>query len=441
LKLRPQWKLGALAVAFWALLAGMSLLYSLWLLEHQASENALARARMLFKIIETTRLWNAERGGVYAAVDHNTPPNPLILDEDRDVVFNNRLFTNVNPAYMTRQVAELVQKQAGVVFNITSLAPIRPENAADAWETRALTGFEAGGREILERVPARDGQPAYRYMAALVTQEACLQCHARHGYKVGDVRGGISVTIPEDFVVGEVAMQERQTIILHAAVFLILSTVTLLFLSRVQRNWQMLEGMVASRTAELRQANAELQRIALYDGLTGLASRTLFEERLAVALRRADRHETIVSVTFIDLDGFKPINDTYGHQAGDLVLQTIAQRMTKVVRDVDTVARLGGDEFVLLMEVTEHPRVVTRIVRRLLAAMAQPIQIAPGVEISVHGSAGTAFYPTETDSAESLLAKADAAMYSAKQHSKATNTNSVHRLAGGVEAEAAAEPV
>lgn len=414
----PEWKLGALAATFWALLTGLSLCYSLSLLDRQASENALARARMLFKIIETTRLWNSERGGVYAAVDSDTPPNPLILDEDRDVVVNNRLFTKVNPAYMTRQVAELVRRDAGVVFNITSLTPLRPENAADAWETKALTSFETGQREILERVPDADGQPAFRYMAALITQVSCLQCHARQGYKVGDVRGGISVTIPGDFVMNELAPQRLQTIVLHGGVFLILSTVTLVFLSRVQRNWRLLEGMVASRTEDLRQANAELQRLALHDDLTGLASRKMFEERLTVALRRADRHGTIVSVTFIDLDGFKPINDTYGHQAGDLVLQTVAQRMVQVVREVDTVARLGGDEFILLMEGLESPPDATRIVDRVLTAIAQPMEIAPGVGIRVRGSAGTAFYPTDATSAEAILAKADAAMYREKQNGR-----------------------
>ncbi|HEY0833557.1 MAG TPA: diguanylate cyclase [Azospirillum sp.] len=405
--------LALLSILFWAVLAGGSLVYNLRLLDHQAADNALARGRMLFKMIETTRLWNAERNGVYAAVAAHTPPNPLLEDPDRDVTINGAAYTKINPAYMTRQIAELVSKDAGVSFNITSLNPINPNNRADDWEKGVLRSFESGPREVLERVERPDG-PAYRYMAALVTVEPCLGCHAKQGYQVGDIRGGISVTIPGPFVLAEIAPQTRQTIVLHAAVFLVLSALSLFFFNRLARAWEAMEGMVAARTAELRRANEALERIALYDHLTGLCSRTLFEERLKHALQRAERHGNLVSLTYIDLNGFKPINDTYGHQAGDVVLQITGQRLLAAVRKVDTVARLGGDEFVIIMEDVPGRDVCIRAVERTLARLAQPAALADGTQVVVHASAGTAFFPMDAETPEALIAAADAAMYRAK---------------------------
>jgi len=408
-----RWMLGLFAVVFWAVLAGGSLAYNLHLLDKQAADNALARGRMLFQMIETTRLWNAERGGVYAAVATHTPPNPLLEDPERDVTVNGRAYTKVNPAYMTRQIAELVRKGAGVTFNITSLKPINPSNLADPWERGVLASFESGEREVLERVDGANG-PEYRYMAALVTHEACLQCHIKQGYKVGDIRGGISVTIPGPFVQAEIAPQRRQTVLLHGGAFAALSALSLLFLTRLRRQWQAMEGMVAARTAELQRANESLQRIALYDHLTGLCSRTLFEERLRRSLQRAERRGCMVSLTYVDLNNFKPINDTYGHQAGDLVLQATGRRMQASIRKVDTVARMGGDEFVIIMEDLDDREGCIRAVERMLTRLAQPVTLPDGTVVSVRASAGTAFYPVDAETGDALVAAADAAMYRAK---------------------------
>ena len=142
------------------------------------------------------RRWNADHGGVYVPVTEDTPPNPYLQVPERDVITRDgRKLTLVNPAYMTRQVFELQQKQFGMRSRITSLNPIRPENAADAWETKALQAFESGATEVSSQ-ESMDGQEFLRLMRPLVTEQSCLTCHAVQGYRVGDVRGGISVSIP-----------------------------------------------------------------------------------------------------------------------------------------------------------------------------------------------------------------------------------------------------
>ena len=142
------------------------------------------------------RRWSSMHGGVYVLMTEQTPSNPYLDVPNRDVITTDGLeLTLVNPAYMTRQVHELAQQEYGIQGHITSLDPIRPDNAADAWETGALLAFEEGATEVssIEQV---DGQPTMRYMQAMMTEESCLNCHADQGYEIGDVRGGISVSVP-----------------------------------------------------------------------------------------------------------------------------------------------------------------------------------------------------------------------------------------------------
>jgi signal transduction histidine kinase len=258
----------AATILVWGLLAGVALWHEMEILRRQAESSAWERARMLFDIIETTRLWNARHGGVYVPTTEATPPNPYLDVPDRDFEALGRKFTMVNPAYMTRQVAELVEKRQGVTFNITSLKPIRPDNRADPWETRALERFEAGETEVLEKVDGH-APPSYRYMAALQVREPCLKCHRKQGYEVGDIRGGISVTIPAAAILAAMAPQKRQTLLVYLSIFLVGSLGTIFFLTRLRANWLALEAVrarqeevIAARTAELQRSNQELEHFA-----------------------------------------------------------------------------------------------------------------------------------------------------------------------------------
>jgi hypothetical protein len=158
---------------------------------------ARERGSVLFRLVELTRDWNAQHGGVYVRVTENTQPNPYLEHPKRDLeTVDGIRLTMVNPAFMTRQIAEIAEAADGVKYHITSLKPIRPANAADPWEAAALAGFEKNAQlDLLELVQTEAG-PVHRYMAPLIVKPACLACHARQDYKVGDVRGGISVTMP-----------------------------------------------------------------------------------------------------------------------------------------------------------------------------------------------------------------------------------------------------
>lgn len=152
---------------------------------------------------------------------------------------------------------------------------------------------------------------------------------------------------------------------------------------------------------------------AYHDPLTGVGNRLLFLDRLHHGLRRSDREDQRLGLVFIDIDGFKSINDQYGHAAGDQYLQLIAQRLEKALRDADTVARLGGDEFGLILEAFDDPKAGNVLVKRLIAILTKPALIT-GVTVTPAVSAGLALYPDDASDFETLINCADSAMYSAK---------------------------
>lgn len=159
-------------------------------------ELALQTARAFFSQIVLGRAWNAGHGGVYVPVTDRTQPNIFLDDPRRDLSTDEGvLLTKVNPAFMTRQIAEIAETQNGVKFHITSLHPIRPENRATDQEAKWLSLFKQGTPEAGSFYPEGDSM-VFQYMAPLHTEANCLKCHARHGTKKGDILGGISVTLP-----------------------------------------------------------------------------------------------------------------------------------------------------------------------------------------------------------------------------------------------------
>lgn len=174
-----------------------------------------------------------------------------------------------------------------------------------------------------------------------------------------------------------------------------------------------------------KQAEHDLTRLAHYDRLTGLANRTLFALRLEAVLDRARAQREGAALLFVDLDGFKAVNDTYGHAAGDGLLRAAAERLRASVRDGDTVARLAGDEFTVVLPSIAKPADAEGVARKVLAALALPVELPEGI-VHVSGSVGLALFPADGSDAASLLATADAAMYLAKRGGK-------NRYARGVE--------
>jgi diguanylate cyclase (GGDEF)-like protein len=179
-----------------------------------------------------------------------------------------------------------------------------------------------------------------------------------------------------------------------------------------------IDARMASRTARwaasLREANAELQHLALHDNLTKLPNRMLLQDRIQQAVEACRRGSTQCAVLFVDLDRFKPVNDSLGHLVGDDLLRVVADRLRSSVRQEDTVSRLGGDEFVVLLRHVAHTDDAVRVARKIIEALAGPVRSADH-ELRVTCSIGISVFPAHGDNAQALITHADIAMYHVKK--------------------------
>jgi diguanylate cyclase (GGDEF)-like protein/PAS domain S-box-containing protein len=164
------------------------------------------------------------------------------------------------------------------------------------------------------------------------------------------------------------------------------------------------------REQALRRLNAELEQRAYHDALTGLPNRALFADRLYQALARARRYRTQVAVLLVDVDGFKGINDTFGHETGDAVLAEIGRRLQGSLRQTDTVARWGGDEFSLVLNDVRGPKDAARAKEHIIAALRPPI-VLPVRKLRITVSIGISLFPIDGAVPDELLRRADHAMY------------------------------
>lgn len=170
----------------------------------------------------------------------------------------------------------------------------------------------------------------------------------------------------------------------------------------------------ARDVTERKQTEERIRHSASYDSLTGVPNRALFFDRLDLHLKRAGRSGLPLALLFIDLDGFKDVNDHYGHATGDALLRVVAQRIRACVREVDTVARLGGDEFTVLLADVRKLEHVGQLAQQVLEQLARPFRLE-GHEIGVSGSVGITVFPQDGGNAGELMRNADQAMYAAKR--------------------------
>lgn len=168
---------------------------------------------------------------------------------------------------------------------------------------------------------------------------------------------------------------------------------------------------------ERKAAEEKMTRLALFDPLTGLPNRTMFFKHLALVITQARRAKILAAVLYIDLDGFKEVNDTLGHDAGDVLLKEVGNRLSCCLRESDMAARLGGDEFVVILTNLDLPQYAARVAAKLIEKLNQPVQLNEE-SCTVGASIGIAIFPDDGNDAAILVKKADEAMYRAKSNGK-----------------------
>ncbi|MBI5892897.1 MAG: diguanylate cyclase [Deltaproteobacteria bacterium] len=210
-------------------------------------------------------------------------------------------------------------------------------------------------------------------------------------------------------------IEKRDEIGIIASSFNDLLSELIISKQRIERHAEDLEQQVEQRTRELHIANEELARQALYDTLTNLPNRRLFNDRLQQAIALAHRGGSSAALMFIDLDRFKWVNDTFGHDVGDELLKEASRRILSCLRESDTVARMGGDEFTVILTQPGALSDIEYVASRILKNLTAPFDLSGAENIQISGSIGIAIYPENGDTAAQLLLRADHAMYSAKK--------------------------
>ncbi|MEW8284202.1 MAG: EAL domain-containing protein [Candidatus Thiodiazotropha taylori] len=404
-----------LKVQLWLIVFGWSLmvlLLLLWSLNNEEAEMLeLARQEAInnFNKDQVFRVWAATHGGVYVPITERTQPSPHLKHiPERDLVTpSGRRLTLMNPAFMLRQMMDDYADLYGVRGRITSIKPLNPDNAPDDWEWAALKSFERGEKEQFELTDI-DGEPYLRLIRPMQIQAGCLKCHYNQGYQVGDIRGGVGISVPMRDYFATAAGQKRK-------ISMGLGLIWLVGLSAIgfygRRSYQRLE--------ERKDYEDQIWQQANFDSLTGLSNRNLFLDRLDHALAYAQRQQTMVALLFIDLDRFKYVNDALGHATGDQLLQEAARRLRLCVREMDTVSRLGGDEFTVILPAISEGQSVARVAASILNELSRPFDLATQ-ETHISASIGITIYPQDGSDSGMLLQNADTALYQAKEDGRNT---------------------
>lgn len=363
----------------------------------------LTTAQSHFKNIVLTRRWNAEHGGVYVEKVEGVTSNPYL--ENPDIISKDGIiYTKKNPALMTREISEYAKRAGDFTYHITSLKPLNPANIPDAFEKQALRMFEKGIKEF-SIAEIAGGKSVFRYMGPLFVEDGCLPCHAKQGYKTGDVRGGISVSFDISEIKKKIKFNKR--FITLVSLITVFTLITIIYV------------MVSRMAARLESAYQTIEIMAVTDELTQIFNRRYFHSTLNREIDRSKRYGHPISLLMLDIDYFKRVNDTYGHQMGDDVLIGVADVVKSKTRDSDIVARYGGEEIAIILPATDIPGAVQCAEKIRKAIEDKSFTTDENKKISITVSIGvSSINPIEDEvenQAKKILKNADMALYEAKK--------------------------
>ncbi len=492
----------------------------------------IKQAQTHFEDQVNTRVWNARYGGVYVFPQSGEKPNPYLKDNTLKTA-DNKTLIKINPAWMTRQLSEIAQIE-NFHFKITSLNPINPHNQPDAFEKRALSYMEAKKKSSYYEF---DQNSTFHFMGALMTTQACLNCHKHQGYKVGDVRGGISLHLNSSEYEIATADIKNKALVMKIFVLIFLLSIVILIHRQLQNN-EKLKAEVIRRTREIESTKELLQTVldadnnlllvydkknilfvnqtlldffavesledfkktyiqlfqlfsqcsdpelldyflddtawihylqskghkreltvsieqehqlghfklhaksinieekalhivifdeitqevqkmhqledeAAKDPLTGLFNRGKFNRVLQQEITLAQSTELPLSVIFLDIDDFKSVNDTLGHDKGDSVLIELAGIITSSTRKGDLVARWGGEEFIITLAATDKEQAFK--MAQKLREKVERFEFADVGKLTI--SLGVTGYEKFEDPAR-MIQRVDKALYQAKKEGK-----------------------
>ena len=323
--------------------------------------------------------------------------------------------------------------QGDIVIRTVSDRPRNIENMANDFELEMIQYFKENPKKTDKFIQKED---VYYYTKPLLIKQSCLQCHGKredaipsirdkyetaYDYKLGEIRGLLNIKIKEREFFAAMYYSFTETLIGTIFFYIIFVIIIYSLIKKMrlkeEQYTKQLEADIATKTYEIKKQKEVLYVQAHHDCLTGLPNRILFNDRLEHGIEIAKRHNVKLALFFIDLDHFKQINDSLGHQIGDRVLVAVTERLKAKIRKEDTLARLGGDEFTIIMEDLKEMQNVSLLAHKILKVLTQPIHIE-GHTLYISCSIGISLYPQDDSNAQNLIKYADAAMYKAKEEGR-----------------------
>jgi len=323
--------------------------------------------------------------------------------------------------------------QGDVVIRTVSDRPRNPDNMANDFELEMIRYFKNNPETTDKFIQKED---VYYYTKPLLIQQSCLRCHGKredaipsirdkyenaYDYKLGEIRGLLNIKIKEREFFAAMYSDFAETLISATILYIIFLIIIYILIQKMhtkeEQYTRQLETDIATKIYEIKKQKDILYDQAHHDALTGLPNRVLFNDRMEHAIEKAKRHKTEIALFFIDLDHFKQINDSLGHQVGDRVLVAVTERLKAKIRKEDTLARLGGDEFTIIIEDIHEMEDASRLAQKILEVLTQPIHIE-GHTLYISCSIGISLYPQDDIDANNLIKYADAAMYKAKEEGR-----------------------
>ncbi|TWJ17589.1 diguanylate cyclase [Geobacter argillaceus] len=356
-------------------------------------------------LLDHAKRWNFNYGGVYVEKKKGTETNSYLeaLGIKPDIHGSDgRMFTLRNHAIMATEISRMSEREGGVRFRLISMKPLDRNNRPDPFEQQALERFEHG-EKLAARLLDKANPPIFRYITPLFVDQTCLECHHTQGYRIGSIIGAISITIPATNMVKE-ATTIRLLITISAVLTILFLVVVTYFLT-----WRLV--------IKLDDVQRTLKKQATTDELTGLKNRRVIMKRLEEESERSTRLSEPLCIMIIDLDHFKRINDSYGHPFGDFVLKRVAHLVRDSMRRYDLVGRIGGEEFLVVSPGTGLNEAVA-LAERIRGRIMNETFHEGDVQISVTLSVGLTILAPGDQCVESLLKRADTALYKAKEQGR-----------------------
>ena len=353
---------------------------------------------------------------------------------DKNITIDDKTL-NLLPVKTTPMIAQHFSKlqNGDIIIKTVSNRPRNPNNKANVFEKDMIEFFKTH-RDIKYKFIKQDG--SHILVEPLYIQKSCLKCHGEkktalnsikshyskaYGYHEGELRGLIDIEIKDRGFFNLLYMDFKRNLISNIIILIILLVIIYYLLKNIlkkEKKYQdILKREIDSKTHKIAQQKDTLLYQATHDALTDLPNRVHFIDRLQQTIQKAKANKTKIALFFIDLDQFKQINDSLGHDIGDEVLIIAAKRLKSKIRDSDTLARLGGDEFVAIIDDYQHQDDLTHIASKILQVTKEPIKIKEHT-LYISCSIGISIYPNDATNAKDLLKYADTAMYKAKDEGR-----------------------